>query len=141
MEVANGEIDKRFNIKRELIYEYYRNGYDKKYIRSLFTFIDLIFPLPDDLEKVVSEDIAKFEEEQEMPHVLSWERIAKKEGKKEGIIEGKREGVIEGTKKGKVEALHSVAAKLLEKGISIDIIAETTDLPKKEIEELAAKIL
>ncbi|HLP58565.1 MAG TPA: hypothetical protein VK186_07045 [Candidatus Deferrimicrobium sp.] len=122
MEVTNGEVDKKFNIKRELIREYYKHGYDKKYIRSLLTFIDLIFPLPDDLEKIVSEDIAKFEEEKEMNHVLSWERIAKKDGKIEG----------------KIEALHDVAVELLKNGINIDIIAKSTKLSKKEIEELAA---
>ncbi len=128
MEVANGEVDRKLNIKRELIREYYKHGYEKKYIRSLLTFIDLIFPLPDDLEKIVSEDIAIFEEEQEMNHVLSWERIAKNEGKKEG------------KKEGKIETLRTVTMKLLKKGVSIDTISEYTDLSKKEIEELAATV-
>jgi predicted transposase/invertase (TIGR01784 family) len=122
MEVNNGEVDNKFNMKRELIREYYKHGYDKKYIRSLLTFIDLIFPLPEDLEKIVSEDIVIFEEEQKMKHVLSWERIAKKEGKKEG----------------KIEALRNVAMKLLKKGVNIESVIEYTDLSKNEIEKLAA---
>ncbi|MGE5343379.1 MAG: hypothetical protein ACM3SY_18070 [Candidatus Omnitrophota bacterium] len=58
-----------------------------------------------------------------MNHVLSWERIAKKEGKEEG----------------RIEVLHTIAVELLKNGIDIDIIAKVTHLTKKEIEELAAK--
>ncbi|MDQ1353888.1 MAG: hypothetical protein QG657_4197 [Acidobacteriota bacterium] len=55
-----------------------------------------------------------------MNHVLSWERIAKKEGKK--------------------EALHEVAVRLLKNGIGIDTIIEYTHLSKEEIEKLAATV-
>ncbi|MDQ1354645.1 MAG: hypothetical protein QG657_4954 [Acidobacteriota bacterium] len=80
--------------------------------------------LPDDLEKIVSEDIAIFEEEQKMNHVLSWEKIARKEGKKEG----------------KIETLRTITLNLLKKGVCIDNIIEYTDLSRKEIEELAATV-
>jgi predicted transposase/invertase (TIGR01784 family) len=121
MEVTNREIDKKFNIKRELIREYYKHGYDKKYIRSLLTFIDLIFPLPEDLEKIVSEDIAIFEEEQKMKHVLSWERIAKKEGLKEGKWD--------------------VVKMSLKEGLPIKTIERITGFPAEEINRFKEKIM
>jgi predicted transposase/invertase (TIGR01784 family) len=129
MEVTNKEIDKKFNIKRELIREYYKHGYDKKYIRSLLTFIDLIFPLPEDLEKIVSEDIAIFEEEQKMKHVLSWERIAKKEGLKEGIKEGLKEGKWD------------VVKMSLKEGLPIKTIERITGFPAEEINRFKEKVM
>lgn len=52
--------------------------------------------------------------------------------KEEGKIEGIKEGIKEGEKQGKL----AVAKKLLKKGISIDEIAEITELPKEEIKKL-----
>ena len=83
-----------------------------------------------------------------MRHVLSWEKIAKKEGKKEGIKEGKKEGIEEGKKEGikegikegKLQALRNVALKLLQKGTSIETIIEYTDLSRNEIEKLAVTV-
>lgn len=59
-----------------------------------------------------------------MPYVPSWERRAKQEGKKEGIREGKL----------------NTARELIKRGISIEIIAASTQLPVEEIEKLAATI-
>lgn len=71
-----------------------------------------------------------------MNHVLSWERIARKEGKEEGKEEGKKEG----KKEGKIETLRTITLNLLKKGVSIDNIIEYTDLSRKEIEELEATV-
>ena len=42
----------------------------------------------------------------------------------------------EGKAEGKTEKAHEVALNLLKKGISIDIVSETTGLSPKEIERL-----
>ena len=52
-----------------------------------------------------------------MPYVTSWERIAKKEGKREGKIETARE--------------------LIKRGVDMNIIAEATGFTLEEIEKLA----
>ncbi|MCP5103239.1 MAG: hypothetical protein GY950_07670 [bacterium] len=57
-----------------------------------------------------------------MAYVTTWERIAKKEGRKEGIKEGKLD----------------TAKRLIKKGVDMDIIVEATGFPKKEIEKLTA---
>ncbi|MDR3132122.1 MAG: Rpn family recombination-promoting nuclease/putative transposase, partial [Rickettsiales bacterium] len=53
---------------------------------------------------------------------------AKEEGRKEGRAEGREEG--------KQQAKIAVAKNLLKAGVSIDIIAQTTGLPKAEIAQL-----
>jgi len=115
-EAKKGDYQKQYDIKRELIRQHYSHGYDARYIRSLFHFIDLIFQLPESLDKKLSEEITRLEEEYKMPYVTSWERIAKKEGKKEGKLETARE--------------------LVKRGVDINIIAKATGLTREEIEKL-----
>jgi hypothetical protein len=120
LETKKGDEHKRYDIKRQLIRQYFSHGFDGKYIRSLFNFIDLIFRLPESFDKKISEEISKLEEEYKMAHVTSWERIAKKEGKKEGKLETARE--------------------LIKRGVDIGIIADATGFSREEIEKLAATI-
>ncbi|NIM12763.1 MAG: hypothetical protein GTO45_11715 [Candidatus Aminicenantes bacterium] len=55
-----------------------------------------------------------------MPHVTSWEKIAKKEGKREGKLETARE--------------------LIKRGVDINIIAGATGFSREEIEKLAERV-
>jgi predicted transposase/invertase (TIGR01784 family) len=59
-----------------------------------------------------------------MPYVPSWERRAKEEGIKEGIKEGKKEGKKE------------MARELIKRGIPLNVVAQSSGLPVKEIERL-----
>jgi len=59
-----------------------------------------------------------------MAYVTSWERIAKKDGIKEGRKEEKLD----------------TARRLIKRGVDMDIIVEATGFPKKEIEKLAATV-
>ncbi|MGD2084936.1 MAG: hypothetical protein PVH61_02010 [Candidatus Aminicenantes bacterium] len=68
----------------------------------------------------MSEEIIQLEEEYKMQHVTSWERIAKKEGKKEGMEKKAKE----------------TAKKMLEDGLPIETISKYTGLTEKEVKEL-----
>ncbi|MCS6832335.1 MAG: hypothetical protein NZ521_02070 [Flammeovirgaceae bacterium] len=57
-------------------------------------------------------------------------------GIKEGIEKGIREGIREGIEKGKRET----AEKALKKGLDVQLVSEMTDLPLKEVEEIARKL-
>lgn len=127
-EVKKGNTGKKFDVKRELIRRCYKHGYDKQYISSLLHFIDLIFRLPESFERKLSEEISHLEEEHKMPHVTSWERIAKKDGRKEGKMEGRKEGVL--------EAKQETAKKMLHDGLPIETIAKYTGLTEKQIKAL-----
>jgi hypothetical protein len=128
LEAKKRNENEKYSIKWELIKQFYKNGYDKEAIRSLFHFIDLVIRLPDYLEKKLSEEIIRIEEEYKMPYVTSWERIAKKEGKKEGI----QEGIQKGIQKGKFET----AQEMLSDGLPIERIRKYTGLTEKEIKAL-----
>jgi predicted transposase/invertase (TIGR01784 family) len=83
-------------------------------------FLDWIIRLPEDLEKRLCEEISNLEEENKMPYVPSWERKAKEEGIKEGKKEGKKE----------------MARELIKRGIPLNVVAQSSGLPVKEIERL-----
>ncbi|MCU0286990.1 MAG: hypothetical protein MUF15_11395, partial [Acidobacteria bacterium] len=84
LEVKKTGVAERYNIKRELIRELYKHGYDRDSIRQLFYFISLVVRLPVELETKLLQEVIKIEEEYNMQMVTIWEREAKKEGKKIG---------------------------------------------------------
>ena len=133
-ELKNADDKKKSTVKWELMRQCYKSGYSREQIDALLKFIDWIIRLPEDLSRELSIEISKFEEEYKMAYVTSWERIAKKDGIQEGIQEGIQVGRQEGIKDGKLDT----ARKLIKKGVDIDIIAEATGFPRKEIEKLAA---
>ncbi|MCM1001535.1 MAG: transposase, partial [Wolbachia endosymbiont of Melophagus ovinus] len=63
-------------------------------------------------------------------------KIGKEKGREEGIQIGEERGIKIGAEKGKIE----VAKNLLKAGVSIDIIAQTTGLPKAEIAQLKEEV-
>ena len=72
--------------------------------------------------------------------VEKYGEVMKKEGfedgKAAGLEQGRTEGLAEGEKIGEASGRASVAKALKEKGVNIDIIAETSGLTKEEIEQL-----
>ncbi len=107
--------------------------------------------IPDILKEKIFEklfaaaEIAKFTPEQ----ILSYEDSPKyyrdlknsldtahNDGKIEGLIEGEKKGRIEGRIEGKEEEKRKIARNLLQAGVTMDIISQTTGLSKQEIEKL-----
>ena len=72
-----------------------------------------------------------------MPYVTSWERIAKEEGKKEGIELGKQEGIEEGKhegrEEGRLEAKTETAKRMLAEGLDISLIEKVTGLSTEQL--------
>ncbi|MGL9717656.1 MAG: hypothetical protein ACR5K9_03020 [Wolbachia sp.] len=58
----------------------------------------------------------------------------------EGILIGKEKGRAEGREEGRKERDIEVARNLLKAGVSVDLIAESTGLPKGEIIQLQEEI-
>ena len=63
-------------------------GYNVEQVRELFRLIDWMMHLRDDWEQRFRTDLAAFEEQTQMPCIMSVERLAKAEGKAEGRAEG-----------------------------------------------------
>jgi predicted transposase/invertase (TIGR01784 family) len=131
-ELKKADNNKKSSVKWELIRECYNKGYSKKAIDTLFKFFDWIIRLPDDLENQLTEKIIKFEEENKMPYVTSWERIGKKIGEKEGKKIGEKEGLKKGVKKEKFET----ARRMLNEDFPIETIIKCTELTEEEIRSL-----
>jgi len=72
--------------------------------------------LPEGLNKQLSKKVEKLEEDYKMPYVTSWERIAKKEGKKEEKIE--------------------TAKRMLLNDFSVEQVVTITGLNEKEVRAL-----
>ncbi len=113
--------------------EYYKNGYDRKYIHSLLRFLDSVFQLPGTMDTMFVEEIIKMEEEHKVPDLSSVERVFMKRGKKEG----KKEGKIEGIKEGRTEEKRAIALELIKIGIAVTDISKATGLSIEEIEKLS----
>ncbi len=58
-------------------------------------------------------------------------------GKREGLIEGEKRGRVQGKEEGKRE----IARNLLQAGVALDIIIQTTGLPEREIKNLCAEYI
>jgi predicted transposase/invertase (TIGR01784 family) len=54
--------------------------------------------------------------------------------------EGREEGIQIGKERGEKQAKIAVAKNLLKAGVSVDLIAESTDLPKAEIVQLKEEV-
>ena len=63
-------------------------------MRQLFRVLDWMLTLPQELNESIREEIHRFEEERKMPYVTSIERLAREEGRQEGI-EALRKGILE----------------------------------------------
>ena len=60
-------------------------------------------------------------------------------GKAEGKAEGEAEGLAKGKAEGKAEGLEEVALRMLEEGVSIEIIRRTTGLKRNDLTKLKKK--
>jgi hypothetical protein len=56
-------------------------------VRELFRLLDWMLQLPEGLEQQFRQDLDRFEEERRMPYVTSVERLARAEGREEGMVD------------------------------------------------------
>lgn len=132
--------ESRLQWKLSLVRRLFERGYSREDIQELFRFIDWIMILPKELALSFTTEVRSYEEVQRMRYVTSIERLAKEEGKEEGIIENARESVIEvlDTRFGEVptsivEAINridelSVLKTLLKRAIAIPSTTEFQQL-------------
>ncbi len=78
----------RYRWKRHLIRRLYERGYGRRDVIALVRFIDWLMVLPEPLEKRLRVEQEQFETEKKMRYVTSFERLAKEEGREEGLLRG-----------------------------------------------------
>ncbi|GEM_PF-38211 len=109
--------DERYNLKWNLIRRLYERKFSKQKILSLFKFIDWLMALPPELEQSFEDNIAQYEEEQNMPYITSAERIGIKKGMQQGIEQGMQQGMQQGIQQGIQQGMQKGIQKGIQQGI------------------------
>jgi hypothetical protein len=78
-------VEARSQAKIRLIRGLYARGYERAQVLELLRLIDWLVALPAEQERIVARELERSEEEQKMPYVTSWERIARAEGLLDGL--------------------------------------------------------
>jgi hypothetical protein len=81
---THGDPAGRYAWKVRLVCNLYERGFSPKDVRELFRLIDWLMEPPPALENVFRQDLDKIQE-RHMPYVTSIERLARREGQREGI--------------------------------------------------------
>lgn len=92
---TTGAAEARRVSKLQVIRGLFARGYERERILELLRLIDWIIALPDEQERLLEQELAALEEEH-MPYVTSWERIAERRGLEQGQIQGQAAGLLEG---------------------------------------------
>ncbi|MBX3170221.1 MAG: transposase [Candidatus Eremiobacteraeota bacterium] len=90
------QLLKRAEIKFRLVRGLYECGLTGPQIRELFWLVDWILALPEPLEYTFRQELARYEKENSMPHITSFERVGRKKGRQEGLKKGLKEGLKSG---------------------------------------------
>lgn len=83
-----GDPVSREKWKLRVMRSLYNHGKSRDEIRQMFRVIDWMMDLPPDLAVQFRTGLEQIEEEKNMPYVTSIERLAKEEGREEGILIG-----------------------------------------------------
>jgi hypothetical protein len=119
METRN-DPEARTTLKFDLVKRLYQKGYKKKDVVQLFSFIDWVMSLPEELSQRFWDRLISFEEEYKMPYVTSVEKI----GIEKGLQQGLQQGMLLEARAMLVEVLNErfgrISAKLSEQLKGID---------------------
>ncbi len=129
----------RHSWKTRLVRGLYERGLSAEEVRNLFRFIDWVLDLPKAEEETFKQEVQEMEEERDMPYVSSIERLAREEGRHEGILECiqnqlrssfGRPGTALFAEVSKVQDLKTLRSiyRALNKGVSLEKVREL--LPK-----------
>ncbi len=88
-------VNSRYQGKLKIAKSLYQRGYSRQDIIELFRLIDWIMTLPKAIENQFISEYRNFEEEQQMPYLAPFERIAREEGAIEGAIQQGSEDLLE----------------------------------------------
>lgn len=95
----------RFEAKRRLVRLLYQRGWDRQRVIDLFTVIDWMMRLPEDLARDLWREIETIEGRAAMRYVTSIERIYLQNGIEQGVAAGRAEGEARGEARGKADML------------------------------------
>ena len=86
----------RYQAKRLLVRLLYQRKWDKQRVIDLFSVIDWMMRLPEELEQQLWQEIEILEENEKMQYVTSVQRFEIAKVRQEGLLEGRQKGLLEG---------------------------------------------
>ncbi|WNV05375.1 hypothetical protein RP726_02930 [Candidatus Methylospira mobilis] len=86
----------RKDAKSRLVRLLYQRKWGKQRVIDLFTVLDWMMKLPEELEQQLWHEIEAIDEKEKMRYVTSVERIGIAKGLQKGLLKGRREGRQEG---------------------------------------------
>jgi hypothetical protein len=117
--------------KFQLVRLLHERGYNRSEMLNLFKFIDWVLVLPKPLKNEFWTELRTYEEELKMPYITSIEQIGYERGIKEGELKGREEG--------REEERRSLALKMLQENVSLDLITRVTGFSPEQIQHLQAE--
>lgn len=88
--------EERYQAKRLLVRLLYQRKWDKQRVIDLFSVIDWMMRLPEELEQQLWQEIEILEENEKMQYVTSVQRFEIAKVRQEGLLEGRQKGLLEG---------------------------------------------
>ena len=86
----------RYQAKRLLVRLLYQRKWDKQRVIDLFSVIDWMMRLPEELDQQLWQEIEILEENEKMQYVTSVQRFEIAKVRQEGLLEGRQKGLLEG---------------------------------------------
>jgi hypothetical protein len=117
--------------KKRLTQLGYERGYTRDQILDLFTFIDWVIVLPEELSTKFDAEMTKFETERRMEYITSTER----RGIEKGRLEGMQQGMQQGIQKGQIETLRENILDIL--NARFDLVPYTVNETIKGITDVS----
>jgi len=125
---------KRYDQKKSLLLNLYKQGYTADDVRSAYGMIDHMMLLGGQLKQQLNHDIEQFEKEITMPYVTSIEE--------QGIEKGIERGIEKGIEKGETQKAIEIAEKMIKAGNSdeecVDLTGLSLDVIKRLREQLGS---
>ena len=101
------DMHARFAAKWKLVQLLYRRGWDKQQVIDLFSVLDWMMRLPEQLKRSLWHNIEVLEEQEKMRYVTSVEQI----GIEKGMLQGMQQGLTQGRAEGAAYALRRLLQK------------------------------
>ena len=112
---AGPDVQRRYTYKLALAHALYRRGYERNDVLKLFRFMDFVLTLPEAFSLRFRDELEVIEKELNMPYVTSVERLARQEGRQEGIEKGILQCAVDLLRQALEVRFGEVPASLLEK--------------------------
>ena len=114
---TKANVQQRYALKWQLARLLYERDWDKQRIIDLYSFIDWLMKLPEELNHQLWCDIETLERNKNMPYVTWVERFGIEKGLKQGLQLGLEQGLEQGLERGLEQGLERGLERGLEQGL------------------------